>query len=407
MAKPYLANRAPSNLKNIKLDQALARCSGRTIYLGESGNDTFDAGAGNDLVSGGAGNDALRGQDGNDVLLGGEGDDQLYGDAGDDMLKGDQGNDALYGGAGNDTLEGGAGNDTLYAAGAYGGGNTGDADILDGGAGNDVLYGGRGSQTYLFGLGDGQDSITNCVDLWSGGTDATPGKQDVLQFKAGIAASDVQVSRNGDNLVLTVAETTDKVTVQRYFSNDGQSAQGYALDAIRFDDGTSWSYAQVKAMSLQGTDGNDTITGFATDDLLDGGAGNDLLQGGLGSDTYLFGRGAGADRITENDSTPGNTDVLQLGADVSADQLWLRRVGSDLEVSIIGSSDSCTISQWFSSNARHVEQFKTADGKVLLDSQVNNLVQAMAAFAPPPAGQTTLTADYQAALQPVLAANWQ
>ena len=49
----------------------------------------------------------------------------------------------------------------------------------------------------------------------------------------------------------------------------------------------------------------------------------------------------------------------------------------------------------------------TSDGKVLLDSQVQNLVQAMAAFAPPAAGQTTLNASQQAALAPVIAANWQ
>ena len=55
----------------------------------------------------------------------------------------------------------------------------------------------------------------------------------------------------------------------------------------------------------------------------------------------------------------------------------------------------------------HVEQFKTSDGKTLLDSQVQNLVNAMAAFAPPAAGQSTLPAAYATALTPVLAANWQ
>jgi hypothetical protein len=44
---------------------------------------------------------------------------------------------------------------------------------------------------------------------------------------------------------------------------------------------------------------------------------------------------------------------------------------------------------------------------VLLDSQVQSLVSAMAAFAPPAAGQTTLTVSYQNALGGVIAANWQ
>ncbi|MBK7052860.1 MAG: hypothetical protein IPH54_20465 [Rhodoferax sp.] len=49
---------------------------------------------------------------------------------------------------------------------------------------------------------------------------------------------------------------------------------------------------------------------------------------------------------------------------------------------------------------------KTSNGKTLLDSQVNNLVNAMAAFSPPSAGQTTLSAAYATALNPVIVANW-
>jgi hypothetical protein len=38
---------------------------------------------------------------------------------------------------------------------------------------------------------------------------------------------------------------------------------------------------------------------------------------------------------------------------------------------------------------------------------VENLVQAMAAFSPPAAGETTLPPAYQTSLEPVIAANWQ
>jgi hypothetical protein len=44
---------------------------------------------------------------------------------------------------------------------------------------------------------------------------------------------------------------------------------------------------------------------------------------------------------------------------------------------------------------------------MLLGSQVENLVQAMAAFAPPAVGQTTLPQNYRDQLAPVIAANWQ
>ena len=65
------------------------------------------------------------------------------------------------------------------------------------------------------------------------------------------------------------------------------------------------------------------------------------------------------------------------------------------------------ISNWYLGSQYHVEQFRTNDGKVLLDSQVQNLVTAMAAFSPPAAGQTTLPGDYAASLNTVIAANWQ
>ena len=89
------------------------------------------------------------------------------------------------------------------------------------------------------------------------------------------------------------------------------------------------------------------------------------------------------------------------------DQLWFRRLGNTLEVSIIGTSDKLSLSNWYLGDPYHVEQFKTSDGRTLLDSQVQNLVNAMAAFAPPAMGQTNLSSAYASQLQPVIAANWQ
>jgi hypothetical protein len=186
-------------------------------------------------------------------------------------------------------------------------------------------------------------------------------------------------------------------------------------DIIRGQDGNDTLYGYGGNDLLYGGAGADKLYGGDGNDLLDGGAGNDVLDGGRGNDTYLMYRGMGKDTIDDFDYTSGNTDTLQIGAGISVDQLWFRKTGIwDLEVGIIGTDDSMTIRSWdFWSkgssweNAQHVEQFKTADGKVLVDTQVNQLIQAMAAFAPPPAGQTTLPPDYQAALAPVLAANWK
>jgi Ca2+-binding RTX toxin-like protein len=160
------------------------------------------------------------------------------------------------------------------------------------------------------------------------------------------------------------------------------------------------------ALRLGGNELNNIITGNAGADTIDGGAGNDALNGGAGNDMYLFSRGHGADTISENDATVGNNDIAFFDATVAKDQLWFRQVGNNLDVSIIGTADKFTMTNWYLGNQYHTEQFKTSDGKTLLDSQVQNLVSAMAAFAPPAAGQTTLSASYQASLAPVIAANW-
>jgi len=204
-----------------------------------------------------------------------------------------------------------------------------------------------------------------------------------------------------------------------------QTLTGYTTaDTINAAGGSDWVYGQAGDDTLDGGAGadyiyggndndtllggadNDYLSGDAGNDSLNGGSGNDTLSGGAGNDTYLFGQGSGGDIISDYDATSGNADVLSVGAGVAIDQLWFQHVGNNLEVSIIGTTDKGTISNWYSGTGYHVEQFKTADGHVLLDSQVANLVNAMASFTPPAAGQTTLPSDYQTTLEPVIAANW-
>jgi len=70
-----------------------------------------------------------------------------------------------------------------------------------------------------------------------------------------------------------------------------------------------------------------------------------------------------------------------------------RWTSSARERALLPDRGTSTLTNWYLGNQYHVEQFKTSDGKVLLDSAVQNLVQAMAAH-------------YATALNPVIAANW-
>ncbi|WP_137924497.1 calcium-binding protein [Cupriavidus sp. 2SB] len=336
------------------------------------------------------------------------------------------GNDNLTGGNLNDRLDGGEGNDTLKG----GSGN----DILIGGIGDDTLDGGAGSDTFVFSKGFGQDTVVQ--------SDSAVGRVDQLQF-TDLNTSDVDsVSRSGSDLVLSF-NSGDSVTLKDFYYSDSYPER--KIDQVTFADGTIWTRADlmgaftmlssaddvfVSNSSLYGVNiggglGNDSLTGGIFSDKLDGGEGNDLLfgggggdfltggsgadtlTGGTGNDTYRFVRGSGADRVVENDSTAGNADALSFDQNTSYDQVWFSQSGSDLVVGQIGTSDSMTIVGWFSSSANHVEKFVMSDGKQLLDSQVNSLVSAMAQFAPPAPGQTTLSEEYQAALGATLAANWK
>ncbi|WAS57302.1 calcium-binding protein [Burkholderia ambifaria] len=152
---------------------------------------------------------------------------------------------------------------------------------------------------------------------------------------------------------------------------------------------------------------DNTIIGNRGNNVLDGGAGNDILVGGLGNDTYRFGRGSGRDTIQDDDETLGNNDVISIGAGVSADQLWFRHVGNDLEISILGSSDTATVRDWYSGSRYQIEQIRLDDGRTLVNADVEKLVQAMAAWSPPGAGSVTLSPEHQAALAPTLATSWR
>ena len=90
-------------------------------------------------------------------------------------------------------------------------------------------------------------------------------------------------------------------------------------------------------------------TGGTGNDVLFGGSGNDVLTGGGGNDTYQFGHGGGQDRIVNGTAaSTAPSGELDLGAGISANQLWFQRNGNDLSIAVMGSHDQITVGGWFS-----------------------------------------------------------
>lgn len=117
-------------------------------------------------------------------------------------------------------------------------------------------------------------------------------------------------------------------------------------------------------------------------------------------------RGNQIETVNENDAASSN-DTALFGTDVAQDRLWFAHTGNDLQVSIIDTGDQLLFKNWYSGSAYHVDRLIAGSGAVLLESQVEVLVSAMAGFAPPAAGQLTLSAEQHAALDGVIAANWK
>lgn len=193
-----------------------------------------------------------------------------------------------------------------------------------------------------------------------------------------------------------------------YGGTEGDTLDGgLGNDTLHGESGNDGLYGGAGDDVLNGGDGDDALVGDSGADVLTGGAGNDYLEGGTGGDRYVFNLGDGQDTIYDMDGTAGNVDRLAFGAGIAVDQLWFQQLGADLSVSVIGRGDSVLMSNWYLGGAYRVENIELADGGSISDSALENLVQAMAAFAPPSAGETSLPQSYRDVLAPVIAASWQ
>jgi Ca2+-binding RTX toxin-like protein len=181
-------------------------------------------------VKAGSGNDTIYTGIEDDYIEGGAGDDYINSGSGNDEIYGEEGNDKLYGGEGNDKLYGGEGNDSLY-------GGNGD-DYLDGGAGDDYLEGGYGNDTYVYNKGDGNDTISDYSTV--------AGEIDKLILND-INSSDVSLSKEGYNLVVSINGTEDKITI-----NDHYYSSNYRLENIMFADGVNVSCDNTGSFDIDG-----------------------------------------------------------------------------------------------------------------------------------------------------------
>ncbi|MGH7148197.1 MAG: calcium-binding protein, partial [Nitrospiraceae bacterium] len=97
------------------------------------------------------------------------------------------------------------------------------------------------------------------------------------------------------------------------------------------------------------------------------------------------------------------------GTTINPLDLVISRQANDLRLTIHGSAERVTIQNWYNAQgANQIETLQAGNGQVLLSTQVDQLIQAMAGFSQ----QSSLTWDQAIDQQPqdvqnVLAASWQ
>lgn len=271
-----------------------------------------------------------------------------------------------------------------------------------GSKGDDLLQGGFGNDTYIFNRGDGEDTIydgfytkgsqyeernySEYGENYSGGTDT-------LVFGSDIKPEDIEIIRDGENLIIGIKEEgiafedlADKIIIEGWFDKK------LRVESVKFADGSQMGVGQLLGLSLgdeletftgsgnsitlKGTDKHNIIETLEGDDTLDGGKGKDLLSagdgddiiiggegndiliggrgadelfGGKGNDIYIYNKGDGLDTVddsyTDNGSS-GNSkkndkqnsagnDTLILEGGITAEDLLIKKEGSDLLIGIL------------------------------------------------------------------------
>jgi hypothetical protein len=251
----------------------------------------------------------------------------------------------------NDTLIGGSGTATLSA--------TGSGDILVGGSGTTTLVG------------------TGAGDTLEAGTGKTIATYAANSIAVDLATDTAAV--NGAGTSDTLVGITDVVTSG---NND----------------------------TLTAGSGNDSLTASGNGATLIAGSGTDHLTDSGAGGFYEWGRGDGNATIVNGASgNAGPSNQLNFGSGVTDEQLWLVQSGNNLQIDLMGTKTHVTVSGWFSSAGNDLSEINA--GGLEIDSQVSQLVQAMATYSADnpgfnPTASTSAQAPNDPTLQAAIAAAW-
>ena len=228
-------------------------------------------------------------------------------------------------------------------------------DTLDGGLGSDDMRGGGGDDTYVYEIGDGNDTIFD-----TGGTDR-------IVFGDVIVSELVGFARDGDTLVIRFGQFGGSLAIIDALSNGTG-----AIESFVFADGVTLTSSQLLQVLTSGqqTAGDDVVRAFEGGQTITGGAGDDFLAGGSGADTYVYRAGDGRDVILDVEEGPAGVQAADrlVVERYTSDQVTVRQPVpglSDVLLDFAGEGDEILIRNGLDGNGRlRLEAIAFADGVV-------------------------------------------
>jgi Ca2+-binding RTX toxin-like protein len=359
--------------------------SGNDTLLASADNETLVAGSGNTLIGSGSGEELLGDGAGNTLAGSGGGVVAAYvaPDITIDMatqsasVNGSSASDKLLvttvAASAGDTLIGNADGHTLEGIGAAPLLSYTLDDVAVNLKGVAFVNGSSVSDT-LIGISDGVVSGHNDTLFGGTGNDTlrAAGIDDVLNSQIGIW--DGSNTLIGTGAGATALYTADHAVVDLATGTATAAGGNDTLAGINIVSVTGFGDTAI------GGSGNDTLLASGADDVLVAGGGTETLVGSGSSEGYQFAPGAGQATVVNGEaSATAPSNELDFGTGVSDENLWFQQSGNDLQIDVMGTQNSITVAGWFASAGNQLQEI-TAGG-LKLDSQVSQLVQAMATFA--------------------------
>jgi len=417
-----------SNIENLTLTGTAA-----IDGTGNSLNNLITGNTADNVLSGGAGDNVFNGGAGNDTLNGSQGADTYYFNVGDGMDTIDE-IGGISGATYADTIKLGAGvtvtdvsltRDNTWAS-------TKTDLLINFSNGNDQIrikdwYGNDNNRVESLQFADG--AVWDVAALAYGGLEVRGG--DGMDFLSGLNNQDDRLYGENGNDVLLGNGGND----QLYGGNGVDTLVGFAgNDDLYGGNGNDVLYGLEGNDVLDGGAGSDKLYGAVGDDILGskgfsdfygytivgkrvlgneytGGAGTDILNGTFFADTYYFNMGDGMDIIDETGglSFEPYADKLVLGAGIAESDLIFAQNGNNLNISNAATGDRVSVRDWYANANNQVETIILNDGDRLLNTQVDQIIQAMATFS---ADNGSISweqaiADRPNDVQAVIAAYWQ